>query len=261
MKACYRLAAMAGMLILVFLLSSANSIAADKNTAKAASGNIADRWVLWPKPGEAKQFEAGVKEHAAWRKKNGEPFTWITYQPIVGSDLTYYVIRSDDHQWKDYDAEDAWSTKAKADDAYEQQVGQHVARVEHYFEETDTAHSNYTMGKEFKFFGVTTRHLKSGSRGDLMGAIAAIHKAFQDQKWPYHYRLAWLIGGDDAFRVIIPMRNYAEMADPDPSVRQVLAKAFGSESAADATLKQFGHSFDAGTDYTVYAVRWDLSTQ
>ena len=261
MKAHYRFTAMAGLLLLAFLLTFTATQAADKTTAKIPAGNIADRWVLWPKPGHIKEFEAGVKEHAAWRKKAGEPFSWLTYQPIVGSDLTYYVIRSDGHQWKDFDAEDAWNTKAKADDAYEQQVGQHVAKVEHYFEEADDAHSNFTPSKDYKYFGVTTRYLKSGSRQDMSGAVEKIHKALQDAKWPYRYRLTWLVGGGNAFRIVIPMKSYAEMANPNPSVRQVLVKALGSEDSADATLKQFSTSFDPGLDYTVYAARPDLSTQ
>jgi hypothetical protein len=259
MKVCYRNAALAGVLMLAGLFSSGISVAADKAPAKATAANIADRWVLWPKPGHTKEFEAAVKEHAAWRKKAGEPFAWTTYQPIVGTDITYYVIRSDDHQWKDFDAEDAWSTKAKADDAYEQQVGVHVARVEHYFEETDADHSNYATGKEYKYFGVTSRHLKSGSRADVVSAVGKIHKALQDAKWPYHYRLAWLIGGENTFRIVIPMKSYADMADPDPSVHSVVSKALG-EDAANATMKQFSSSFE-DDDYTVYAVRPDLSTQ
>ena len=131
MKARRCRSALVALLALVFvLLPGVAAIAADKAAPKAAAGNIADRWVLWPKPGEAKAFEAGVREHAAWRKKAGEPFTWVMYQPIAGSDLTYYVIRSDNHAWKDFDAEEAWSTKAKAEEAYQQQLGMHGRGIE-----------------------------------------------------------------------------------------------------------------------------------
>jgi len=263
MKRSYRYSALAGMLVLVGLLVTGIAGAADKAAQKpaaAAAGNIADRWVLWPKPGHTKEFEAAVKEHAAWRKKAGEPFTWLMYQPIVGTDLTYYVIRSDDHQWKDFDTEDAWSTKAKADDAYEQQVGLHVARAVHYLEQSDNAHSQMGDLKDYKYVGVTTRHLKGGMRGEMMGALDKIQKAITDQKWPYHYRLAWLIGGENDLRIIVPAKNYADMADPDPSLHSVLAKALGSEDAASATLKQFGSSFESD-DYTLYITRPDLSTQ
>ena len=263
MKARYRVTALAGMLTLLFLLlPGMAAVAADKAVSKTApaAGNIADRWVLWPKAGHEKEFEAAVKEHAAWRKKAGEPFNWLTYQPIVGTDLTYYVIRSDNHSWKEFDAEDAWSTKAKVDDAYNQQIGQHVARVEHFFEETDTAHSQWVDSPDYKYVGVTSRHLKPGSRGEVGAALDKIKKAITDEKWPYHYRIAWLHGGADTLRIVVPMKSYAEMAEPNPTVHAVLAKALGSEDSANATMKQFGSSFESG-DYTVFAYRPDLSTQ
>ena len=261
MKARYCRSLLVAMLVPMFLLlPGTGAVAADKSMSRTATGNIAERWLLWPKTGQTKEFEAALKEHAAWRKKAGESFSWTIYQPIVGSDLTYYVIRSDNHVWKDFDANDAWGTKAKAEDAYDQQVGTHVARAEHFFEETDARHSHWTENKDYKYFGVTTMRLKPGSRGDMMTALDRIQKAFNDEKWPYPYRLAWLIGGDDSLRIVIPMKSYAEMADPDPSVHKVLAKALGSEEAAGTTLKQFSGSFE-DEQYTVFAIRPDLSTQ
>ncbi|MEP6510916.1 MAG: hypothetical protein ABJB02_04950 [Dokdonella sp.] len=257
---CRHSAFIATLTLVFLLLPGMAAIAADKMVAKTATGNIADRWVLWPKAGQTAEFEAALKQHAAWRKKAGEPFTWLTYQPVVGSDLTYYVIRSDDHQWKDFDADDAWSKKAKADEAYEQQLGPHVARAEHYFEETDAAHSHWTDSKDYIYSGVTSMRLKPGARGDMMIALDKIQKAVMDEKWPYPYRFAWLMGGDNRLRLIIPMKSYAEMADPNPSVRAMLTKGLGSAEAADSALKQFSGSFE-DEQYTVYASRPDLSTQ
>lgn len=260
MNTCSRRSTLVAMLLLVFLLlPGVAAVAADKAAPGAAMGNIADRWVLWPKPGQERQLEAAIKSHAAWRKKAGEPFVWVTYQPIVGTDLTYYVIRSEGHQWKDFDAEHAWAAKAKANDAYEQQVAPYVARMEHFFEETDVAHSQMGDIKGDRYFSVTTRQLKPGSRGEAMAAVDKIQKAITDAKWPYRYRLAWLIGGADSLRIIFPMKDYAAMADPDPSLHEVLAKALGPEGA-NATLKQFGNSFEGG-DTTIFVVRPDLSTQ
>jgi len=251
-----------GLLLALFLtVYGSYASAAEKTAAHAsvANGNVADRWVLWVKAGHEKEFEAGVKEHVAWRKKNGEPFSWMAYQPIAGTDLTYYVFRSDGHQWKDFDTEEAWSMKAKADDAYEKQVGPYVEKVAHFFEEIDDAHSHMVGDpKDYKYFSVITRNLKSGSRAEAMAAIEKIHKALTDQKWPYPYRLAWSIGGKDSLRIVLPMKSYADMADPNPSLYQVLAKALGAEDSA-ATLKSFGSSFELA-DHTVAIVRPDLST-
>lgn len=260
MNARCRRSTLLAMLTLVFvLLPGMVALAADKSGSGAAAGNIADRWVLWSKPGQEKQLEAAIKTHAAWRKQAGEPFAWLTYQPIAGTDLAYYVVRSGNHQWKDFDAEQAWVAKAGAGDAYDRQVAPYVARVEHNFEETDTAHSQMPEDlKAYRYFSVTTRQLKPGSRGEMMGAADKIQKAITDQKWAYPYALAWLIGGPNNLRIIEPMRSYAEMADPNPSLRQVLAKSLGQDNA-DATLKQFGSAFEGG-DTTIYVYRPDLST-
>jgi len=251
------------MLALLFAVCGSYASAAEKAAAKApavASGNIASRWVVWPKAGHEKEFEASVKEYVAWRKKNGDPFSWVAYQPVVGTDLTYYVFRSDDHQWKDLDTEDAWEMKTGANDAYDKSVGPHTEKVSHFFEEFDAAHSHMVGDpKDYKYFSVVTRNLKSGSRGEAMAAIDKIHKALSEQKWPYPYRLGWSIGGKDSLRLVFPMKGYADMADPNPSVYQVLEKALGKEDAA-ATLKQFGTSLEF-SEHTVAAVRPDLSTQ
>ena len=251
------------MLALIFAVCGSYVGAADKAADKggaAATGTIADRWVLWPKPGHESEFEAAVKEHVAWRKKNGDPFNWIAYQPVVGTDLNFYVFRSDDHQWKDLDAENAWEMKSGANDAYEKQLGVHVERAAHFFEEFDAAHSHIVGdNKDYKYFSVVTRNLKSGSRAEAMAAIEKIHKALTEQKWPYPYRLGWSVGGKDSLRLVFPMKSYADMADPNPSVYQVLEKALGKDDAA-AVLKQFGTTLEF-SDHTIAEVRPDLSTQ
>ncbi|HEX7914816.1 hypothetical protein [Rudaea sp.] len=247
------------LLALLFALCGSYASAAEKAAAKP-TGNIAERWVVWPKAGQEKAFEAAIKEYVAWRKKSGDPFHWVGYQPLVGTDLTFYVFRSDEHQWKDFDAEDAWNTKVKEDEAYDKMLSQYVAKVQHFYEETDAAHSHMVGNPgDYKYFQVLTRNLKSGAGGDARASIAKIHKALQDQKWPYPYRLAWGIGGKDSWKLIIPLKSYADMADPTPSVREVLTKALGADDAA-ATLKQYGSSFEF-VDDSIFVARPDLSSQ
>lgn len=260
MKARYLQHVLGSLLTLFLIASGSNALAAEKPAAKAATGNIADRWVIWPKAGDEKNFEAAAKEYVAWLKKAGDPFSWTSYQPIVGADLTFYVFRSDDHQWKDFDAEENWRTKANDDAAYEKILAPHVMKVAHFFEETDAEHSHAVgNSSDYKYFQVITRNLKGGAHADAMAAIAKIHKALQDQKWPYAYRLAWLVGGKDSLRLSIPLKSFADMADPTPSVREVLTKALGADDAA-ATMKQYSSSFEM-VDDTVFVASPDLSTQ
>ena len=63
----------------------------------------------------------------------------------------------------------------------------------------------------------------------------------------------------DSLRIIFPMKSYADMAAPSPSLYEVLAKALGQEDAG-ATMKSFGTSLEFA-DHTIAIVRPDLSTQ
>ncbi|MGH8040429.1 MAG: hypothetical protein ACREPN_00090 [Rudaea sp.] len=246
-------------LFLLFTASTMTAGAAGKSEAKATPGTIADTWIMWPKAGEEKQFEAAVKQHAAWRKTAGEGFVWSIYQPIVGNDLAYYVIRTGDHHWKDFDKQAAWEAKTKAEDVYQANVGIHVAKTEHYFSDSDSKHSHWVDSKDYQFFSVTSFYTKSGTYGDRLDAMNKIQKAVIDEKWPYPYEFSYAIGGKEPLQLVIPMKNYADMADPDPSIMKILAKSLGSDAAAAATMKQFGGTIDHSST-TIYIYRPDLST-
>ncbi|MEO6076386.1 MAG: hypothetical protein ABIP56_06245 [Dokdonella sp.] len=248
------------LLLALFALTTTSASAADKKDAGMEKmGNIATMWLIWPKAGDEMKFESAVKQHAAWRKSAGENMVWQMYQPIVGKDLGYYVIRSGNHHWKDFDANAEWHKSAKADEAFSRDVGPFVERAEHYFEESDLKDSHWIESDDYRYFGVTNYTPKSGTGADREDAIKKIHKAVTDGKWPYGYQINYGIGGAEMMTVVVGYKSYADMAEPDPSMMKMLATSLGSEDAAKATLKQFGSSVD-GSDYTVVESRPDLST-
>ena len=255
--------ALNALLISMLLITCATvAWAQDSKEAKQAmqaQGTIATIWVIWPKAGQAAQFEAAIKKHAAWRKTAGEALIWHIYQPVVGSDLDYFVIRSGSHVWKDIDSGEAWATQAKAGDAFNTSVGPYTERAEHYFSEDDSKHSNWIDSPDYKLFAVTEYSLKPGTYADRADAIAKVAKAVQDEKWPYPYSISNTIGGSDNMSIVTPMKSYADMADPDPSLMKILAKSLGSESAAAETFKKFGSTIKS-TNQTIYLYRPDLST-
>lgn len=249
------------LLLALFSLTITPTSAADKKDAGMEKmGNITTLWLIWPKAGEEMKFESALKQHAAWRKSAGEGMEWHMYQPIVGKDLGYYVIRSGNHHWKDFDANAAWHKSAKADEAFGRDVGPFVDRAEHYFEETNLKDSHWIESDDYRYFGVTKYAPKSGTGADREDAIKKIHKAVTDAKWPFGYSINYVIGGVDTMSVVTAYKSYADMADPEPSLAKVLATSLGSEDAAKATMKQFSSSVE-GSTYSVYEYRPDLSTQ
>ena len=161
--------------------------------------------------------------------------------------------------WQDFDANEDWAVKSKAVAVFNQKVGPYVARMEHYFGEFDLDNSHYTESSDYKYFYVSEMHVEPGARAELMTALSVIHKAVGDEKWPYSYAIEWTTGGKESMNLIVPLKGYADLADPKPSVREVLTKTLGSQGAAAAVANQFNRSFD-GALSTVYLYRPDIST-
>ncbi|MGA8278927.1 MAG: hypothetical protein WB784_12135 [Rhodanobacteraceae bacterium] len=251
--------ALAAMLPLIFMLAGTTTFAADEMAAKDAPGTVASTWIMWPKDGQTQQFEAALKTYAAWRKSAGEGWVWSIYQPVVGSDLSFYGVRSGGHHWKDIDSNTAWEASSGAVKKFDTDVAPYMARIEHYFSESDTKHSNWIESKDYKLFSVTSYATKPGTYGERLDALNKIQKAVTDEKWTYPYEISNTIGGKEPLQIVIPMKGYADMADPDPSLMKVLAKSLGSTEAAAATMKEFGSSIDH-SNTTIYVYRPDLST-
>ncbi len=259
----YQKSALNALLISILLMAcTAVAWAQDSKDAKPATeaqGTVATVWKIWQKAGQEAQFEAAIKKYGAWRKSAGEKFVWHIYQPVVGSDLGYFIIRSGPHAWKDMDSNEAWELQAKASDAFNTTVGPYTERAEHYFSELDTKNSNWIESPDYKYFAVTNYSLKSGTYAERSEAMAKITKAVKDEKWPYPYSISDTIGGSGGMSIVTPMKSYADMADPDPSLMKILAKSLGSESAAADTFRKFGSTIKS-TDHTIFLYRPDLST-
>jgi hypothetical protein len=259
MKVRYLQPALTSMLALIMMFVAASSLAAEKTESGQAHGPIASTWLMWVKNGQAQQFQEAIKAHAAWRKQEGESFTWSVFQPVAGSDLSYYVVRTDGHHWKDFDANAAWEQEHDSTAQFRKQVGPYIQRMEHYFDEDDSKHSHWIPSKDYRYFGVTDYHFKPGSRATVKGVMDKIQKAVTDAKWPYSYAISHTIGGSGGVTIVEPMKSYADMADPEPSMMDILAKSLGSKKAAKAAMQDFGSSIKH-YQYTVYVYRPDLST-
>jgi hypothetical protein len=224
-----------------------------------APGPIASTWILWPKAGEAAALEAGIKAHAAWRKGAGEEWKWEIFEPVVGEDLTHYVVRSEGHQWADLDANETWGEAKGVFAKYMEQVGAHVGHIEHYLGEFDAAHSNWKDDDAYRYFGVTSITVRPGTHGQMLQALDRIHGALVAQNWPRSWAIEMTVGGDGGMVIVQPYTGYAGMAEPEPGFFAVLAQGLGSPEAAGEALGQLGQTFESES-YTIYRYRADLST-
>ncbi|RAP57939.1 hypothetical protein [Oleiagrimonas sp. MCCC 1A03011] len=259
MKFRYHTTLLTALLALVAAFASASAFAADEKKDDASHRNITSEWILWVKRGDEQAFEAAIKKYAAWRKDQGENTRWDIYQPVVGSDLDHYVIRSENHTWADFDANSKWAMEHKAGPQYMEDVAPYVKHEEHYFSAYDTKHSHWMSDEGYRYFAVYSYHFKPGSRDTVKNVLSKIHKAVTDEKWPHSYGIEYTIGGKEGMSVVMPMKNYADMEEPDPNLMKVVAKSLGSETAAKALWHDFAMAIHKRS-MAIYMHRPDLST-
>ncbi len=222
-------------------------------------GPVADEWFVWVTPGHEAQFETAVKAHVAWRKQAGDPHTWNAYQATVGSDLTYYVFRAENLQWTDVDAGNAWDRRAGATANWNQNVNPHVARYEHYFGVMEPSMSYWLESEDYTMYSVTTLPVNAGKFRSLREGMQAYVKAATDAKWDRSWSIERVVGGDGGVIAVRPLRNFAELADPPVTFRDMLIQQMGAEATAQATMDKVIGSLGAGNT-TIYTWRQDLST-
>jgi hypothetical protein len=249
----------AALAVAALLLPFAAARAADQGKGeKEKPGAVTSSWAFWVQPGHEADFQAGLKAHAAWRKANGEGWDWHIFQPIVGDDLTYYVVRSGGHHWADFDAQSAWEQAHGAVAKYQEQMGKFVARVTHHLGKWDSEHSYWTANPDYRVFEVNELQMQPGSYGDVAELLGQFHKAAEDGKYSRSYGIEWPTGGSSDMTIVFPFVNWAGMETPEVGFMKVLADSLGSEDAAKAAMQQMNASFVSGGKTTVYVRRTDL---
>lgn len=245
--------------VLAFVALAAAPALAQANEEKMP-GAMADLWMVWPKAGHEAQFAAAIKAHVAWRKSAGEGWNWEAFQPLVGNDMGYFVFRSGDHEWADFDSQAAWEMATKAGADFNKNVTPHVERLEHYIAEEDFKHSHWVPADDYKYFWVEDNQLKSGSQKDVGEALDSLTKGLIDGGWTGSWAMSRSIGGSsNVLTMAFPYRTFAEMKEPEPGFMEILAKGMGSAEAAGAAMAKFSGAVESTTS-TIYVLRPDLST-
>lgn len=247
--------AWAFVLVVMFALSPLLASAQESEPA----GNVSSAWYMWPKAGSYPQFEKALREHAAWRKKNGEEFNWKIYQAIVGDDVSYYVVFSGDHSWADFDRNQEWGVKSKAQADFNRNVDPLVERYSHYFYEDQDDLSYWPATGQYPMYSVTRMKLGAGQYGNFRSAVIKAREAAEAEKFGGNWLLRSITGGSDDMMLVSPHSNYASMAGPSPDFMEVMAKHMGGQDKAAKNMTAIQSAIESG-DTTVVMHRPDLST-
>lgn len=238
-----------------FMLPAAN--------AQDVPPELAEIWLLEPKPGHSKEFFAGITAHMAFRHEQGDPRAWQAYTPVLGDALNRLAVRFCCISWADVDAYDAWQEGQPDMQAhFEEHVTPHIASAAHYFESIDWANSHWSDARApYELFAVTEYLVEPENAEQFDAARVKMSQIALQQGWASDDNV-WLwmstIGGAPVQSIVIPHRNYADIENGEQSFMAFLADKLGSaEEAAELVQEFLGAS--EGSNYQLWKHHPDLS--
>ncbi len=229
--------------------------------AQDAPTNIAPNYRVKVKPGMGSAFEMALKEHIAWRKAQGDPWTWDVYQVAVGDNIGDYSIRSANHAFADIDAYERWSMESGASQNFQATVAPYVETITHSVSVLNTELLRWPEDTEgYTLFSVDRYQLKPGQQPVFEAVIKKFHDAAVQHDYPSYFAVLW--GGLGAERptvsIVSPYKSWADMEGPDEELGDFLTRALGEEAAGEM-YQQYSGSWTTMKNY-VTRHRPDLSS-
>ncbi len=202
------------------------------------------------KPGMMKQYEAGRKQLAAWRKQRNDPKPLDVWMTVSGEHAGSYVISRLGYHWADFD-KPAIPESTEVDKFMEVMGGAVESVVPRYYayleKDSNSVSPSASQGPP-KMIEVITFEVRYGHAADFRSAIRRIAEAAQKTKWPVDYGWYALANGGRAgtYALVLPRANWADFEDK-PSQKpfeEMLKDAFG-QSEADSILKRLDTSVES----------------
>ncbi len=189
------------------------------------------------------QFEQGRVRHVEFHKKQGDAWTWYTWQVETGEDTGAYLTATFGHKWADFDAWDAKFAEADGVDAAKN-LTPYTEESSNWFAVTLTEVSG-TAGMSPEGPSSLTQllhfNVRIGKEREFNNNLRKIHEAIQKTKWGGN-NYVWYARADGGtlseYVLAIPLKNWAEMEGPETPFPAMLEKAFG-RTEAQATLDSF----------------------
>ncbi len=203
-------------------------------TAPAPAQVVSEIWQFTPRPGVGAGFEEALKAHVQFRKSQNDPWTWQVYQEIVGPDVGKYYVASWNHSWADFDAYDDWAGGPAAGAHFDATLGPLLEDMASSISQ-DGPISRFPDDPNYEptLINVTEFYLIPGKQQGFQDAIQKFDEAIKGAGMPFYYTSDFLVAGGSGptFSIAGFGESWAEFADPDPSMEQVMVEAYGEEEA------------------------------
>ena len=247
----------------LFLVATVfSTVAAAQEAEEEKTPNLASVWVMTIKTGMYDEFMDSAKEHMAFRKENADSRAWQVYTPVIGEGVGKTVsFRYCCFDWADEDAAAAEAIEKGFGEHWTANVDQFVESYAHYLSAIDM--ENSLWGDEegpFQYFGVTSWTIEPAKYYDFETMKAKYAQIAKEHNWA-DGKLYWAwttrIGGKSQEALIAPFKDYADMAEPEQSFRELVVEVVGEEKA-QAMFAKFSATL-SNEEYTVWRLIPELS--
>jgi hypothetical protein len=225
-----------------------------------AEDPVVTRVVIWKaKPGMSAKLEAGIKAHNALHGKKGDPLPHSTYVVASGPNTGDYVRVAGGRNWKDFDAEAAWSKEDQADSAIN--TDPYIASAMPMYYRLRTELSHMPPGNTpAAMYSLAFLRLKIGRVDDFEQVQRQAKEAAAKAGWPRHWLVFSLMNGGDAPTWVIsqPRTKFADFNPPEgKTFAQMLEEQLGQDAAR---LRQEASDASVASVFTeIIEYRADLS--
>lgn len=236
------------------LLCAAVLVSIAAPAAAQGDGNLASvtYWTVDPENTEA--FEAGLQAHNQLHADQGDPVALITWQAISGSRNGQYGRGSFDHEWADFDLDEAMEEADTADSAIH--LTPYIEAAEPMIWASMPEISNPAGGPQ-PIARIYEFRVRPGHAFAFEEAVGKIHAALMKHDWP-HYEWYVLVDGGrtPTYAAVVPRENWAGFAPGETSMMEAVAGEYGDD--ARSIFEAFGATVEAQEAFTI-VYREDLS--
>lgn len=223
------------------------SVAVAQDTEK--KGNIAQVVIITPKEGQGKALEAAITEYHHFMGTKPGAFRWQWYAIVTGEDTGKYLARTGNHDWADFDATHDWDDESGA--KFSSLVMPHIDNIVASFTRTDDELGIWPESMEgYNLFSVTRWHVLPGQYGAFMDHLRKIDTTLKANDFPTPYGIIHNVSGGhgNSLALVIPRKNFADMAPKEPSFMDLMKKTMGDDEA-EKFVANWGSTYKTGETF------------
>lgn len=210
--------------LIVTLLFLATLVLAQSSPQVVSEVNLAR-----PKPGMTAQWETGRKQHSAFHAAQKDTWSIFVWEIITGERTGAYTMASPGHNWKDFDARDAFN-KIDHPDVEKNMAPYSEGADTTYYVFRDDLSLTKPPATPAKMRTTATYILIPEHLNDFIDAVKKVNAAIQKTNYPAKpSRWYQLANGGDAptFIQVTDRPTWGDMEPPERKLDDMLKEAYG----------------------------------